>query len=83
MLRNRFPLAGASDKHPSSDGWKPMFMLDLIVKDMELAHELAATHGVASEMTDTALAQFKRGQELGHGKLDYSAVFLVKRPQAR
>jgi 3-hydroxyisobutyrate dehydrogenase-like beta-hydroxyacid dehydrogenase len=60
-----------------------MFMLDLIVKDMELAHELAASHGIASEMTDTALAQYRKGQEDGHGALDYSAVFLVKRPEAR
>lgn len=83
VLRNRFPLAGASEKHPSSQGWQPMFMLDLIVKDMQLAHELAAAHGVTSEMTDTALAQYLRGQEQGDGKLDYSAVFLVKRPEAR
>ncbi len=83
VLRNRYPLAGVSERHPSSAGWEPMFMLDLIVKDMELAHELAASHGIASEMTDTALAQYRKGQEDGHGALDYSAVFLVKRPEAR
>lgn len=83
VLRTRFPLAGVSDKHPASDGWKPMFMLDLIAKDMQLAHELAASHGIASEMTDQALAQYLKGQEAGYGALDYSAVFLVKKPDAR
>ena len=83
VMRTRFPLAGASEKHPSSHGWKPMFALDLIVKDMELAHDLAASHGIESEMTDQALAQYRKGQELGVGALDYSAVFLVKRPDAR
>ena len=83
VLRNRYPLAGVSDKHPASADWRPMFMLDLIVKDLELAQELAAAHGVGSELTDSALAQYRKGQEAGHGALDYSAVFLVKRPGAR
>lgn len=83
VLRTRFPMAGVSDKHPSSDGWKPMFMLDLIVKDLELARDLAAAHGLGAEMTEQALAQYRKGQEAGHGALDYSAVYLVKRPEAR
>lgn len=83
VLRNRYPLAGVDGRHPSSAGWVPMFMLDLIAKDMQLAHELAAAHGIASEMTDAALAQYRKGQEEGLGALDYSAVYLVKRPDAR
>ena len=46
---------------------------------------LCPTRELAMQVAEevSRLAQFKRGQELGHGKLDYSAVFLVKRPQAR
>ena len=83
VLRTRFPLAGVSDKHPASAGWSPMFMLDFIVKDLELARDLAASHGVAAEITEAALAQYREGQERGLGALDYSAVYVVKRPQAR
>ena len=83
VLRNRFPLAGVSDRHPASAEWSPMFMLDLIVKDMELARDLAAAHGLTAEMTSAALAQYRAGQQAGLGALDYSAVYLVKRPDAR
>lgn len=83
VLRTRFPLAGVSDKHPASAEWSPMFMLDLIVKDLELARELAAAHGLSAEMTAAALTQYRQGQERGLGALDYSAVYVVKRPEAR
>ena len=83
VLRTRFPLAGVSDKHPASAEWSPMFMLDLIVKDLELARDLAAAHGLTAEMTAAALAQYRQGQQRGLGALDYSAVYVVKRPEAR
>ena len=83
VLRTRFPLAGVSDKHPASAEWSPMFMLDLIVKDLELARDLAVAHGLSAEMTAAALAQYHQGQERGLGALDYSAVYVVKRPEAR
>ena len=83
VLRTRFPLAGVSDKHPASAEWSPMFMLDLIVKDLELARDLAAAHGLTAEMTAVALAQYRQGQQRGLGALDYSAVYVVKRPEAR
>lgn len=83
VLRNRFPLAGVSDRHPASAEWTPMFMLDLIVKDMELARDLAVAHGLTAEMTSAALAQYRAGQQAGLGALDYSAVYVVKSPEAR
>ena len=83
VLRNRFPLAGVSDRHPASTEWSPMFMLDLIVKDLELARELAAAHGLTAEMTSAALTQYRAGQQAGLGALDYSAVYVVKQPDAR
>jgi 3-hydroxyisobutyrate dehydrogenase len=83
VMRTRFPLAGVSDRHPASVEWSPMFMLDLIIKDLELARELAAAHGLSAEMTAAALEQYRKGQERGLGALDYSAVYVVKRPEAR
>jgi 3-hydroxyisobutyrate dehydrogenase-like beta-hydroxyacid dehydrogenase len=75
VLRTRFPLPGVDPSHPSSNGYEPLFMLELIAKDLGLALELADDAPVAS----AALAEYRRAQEAGLGRLDYSAVFLAKR----
>jgi 3-hydroxyisobutyrate dehydrogenase len=80
VLRNRYPLAGADPAHPSSRGWEPLFALDLIAKDLGLVEGLARLHGVEPSMTAAALAEYARAQAAGYGPLDYSAVFLSKRP---
>jgi len=78
VLRTRFPLAGADPAHPSNRGFEPMFMVDLIVKDVALACDLAEEHGVEPDLARAALASYRRAQELGLGRLDYSAVFLAE-----
>jgi 3-hydroxyisobutyrate dehydrogenase-like beta-hydroxyacid dehydrogenase len=75
VLRTRFPLPGVDPSHPASNGYEPLFMLELIAKDLGLALELAGDAPVAS----AALAEYRRAQEAGLGGLDYSAVFLAKR----
>jgi 3-hydroxyisobutyrate dehydrogenase-like beta-hydroxyacid dehydrogenase len=52
-----------------------MFMVDLIVKDVALACELAGEHGVDPAVARAALAAYRATQEQGLGRLDYSAVF--------
>ena len=79
VLRTRFPLPGVDPAHPSSAGYEPLFLLDLLVKDLALACELAAEHEVAPALTRAALADYRAAQEQGLGRLDYSAVFLEKR----
>jgi 3-hydroxyisobutyrate dehydrogenase len=75
VLRMRFPLPGIDPSHPSSNDYEPLFMLDLIAKDLALVLELADGAPVAA----AALAEYRRAQEAGLGGLDYSAVFLAKR----
>jgi len=75
VLRTRFPLPGADPAHPANSGFEPMFMIDLIVKDVALACELAAEHGVDPAVARAALAAYRAAQEQGLGRLDYSAVF--------
>ena len=75
VLRTRFPLPGADPAHPANSGFEPMFMIDLIVKDVALACELAAEHGVDPAVARSALAAYRAAQEQGLGRLDYSAVF--------
>jgi 3-hydroxyisobutyrate dehydrogenase len=79
VLRTRFPLAGADAAHPSSRGWRPLFALDLIAKDLELALDLAASGGAHAPVAESALAAYRAAQDAGHGALDYSAVFLEAR----
>ncbi|MDH4177891.1 MAG: NAD(P)-dependent oxidoreductase [Thermoleophilia bacterium] len=79
VLRTRFPLAGAAPAHPSSRRWEPLFALDLLAKDLELAVELAVAAGVEPRVAVAALAEYRRAQADGHGHLDYSAVFLNTR----
>jgi 3-hydroxyisobutyrate dehydrogenase len=75
VLRTRFPLPGADPSHPANRGFEPMFMVDLIVKDVALACELAGEHGVDPGVARAALAAYRAAQEQGLGRLDYSAVF--------
>jgi 3-hydroxyisobutyrate dehydrogenase len=75
VLRTRFPLPGVEASHPSSNGYEPLFTVDLIAKDLALAAELTDDAPVAA----AALAAYAEAQEAGHGGLDYSAVYLSKR----
>jgi 3-hydroxyisobutyrate dehydrogenase len=74
VLRTRYPRPGAADAHPASAGFAPLFMLDLMAKDLGLALELAGD----APVTDAALAEYRRAQEEGLGALDYSALYLLR-----
>ena len=73
VLRTRFP-APVSETTPAAHGFAPMFTVDLMEKDLALAEQLAAEHGLESEPLAAALALYRRAQDEGHGSLDYSAV---------
>ncbi len=75
VMRRRFPLAGVRPEHPASNEFEPMFRLDLLVKDITLAQELLASHGLKSTMGETAGALYGRALGQGLGALDYSAVY--------
>ena len=75
MLRTRYPLPGVERAHPSSNGYDPLFMLDLIAKDLELALQLGD-----APVATAALNVYRQAQQAGLGRLDYSAVYLVSRP---
>lgn len=76
VLRTRFPLGGVDDAHPASNDWAPLFALDLIEKDLGLALELAAAHGIDTPVAVAAIASYRQAQGDGLGTLDYSAVYL-------
>jgi 3-hydroxyisobutyrate dehydrogenase len=78
VLRVRFPRPGVDGSHPSSSEYEPLFAVDLIVKDLALALELAEEHGLVPSVTAAALDDYRRAQAAGHGSLDYSAVYLTQ-----
>jgi 3-hydroxyisobutyrate dehydrogenase len=76
VLRTRYPLPGADESHPANRDFEAMFMLDLIVKDLALACDLAEEEDVDPALARAALERYRAAQELGLGRLDYSAVYL-------
>ena len=80
VLRRRFPIGGVRPEHPSSKGYEPLFRLDLLRKDLALALELAAEHGVPVTVTEVAAGVYDDALEAGLGGLDYSAVYRARRP---
>lgn len=78
VLRRRFPVPGVRPEHPASRDYEPLFRLDLLVKDLGLALELAAEHGVAAPVAAAAARAYDAALEAGLGALDYSAVHLAR-----
>ncbi|MGH3058228.1 MAG: NAD(P)-dependent oxidoreductase [Gaiellaceae bacterium] len=80
VLRTRFPVEGVSPEHPASRHYEPLFSLDLMAKDLDLALALAAAHGVAAPVATTSRDRYRKAQAHGAGALDYSAVYTALRP---
>jgi 3-hydroxyisobutyrate dehydrogenase len=76
VLRTRFP-APVTETTPAAHGFAPMFTVDLMEKDLALAGQMAAEHGLEAEPLAAALALYRRAQVEGHGALDYSAIALT------
>lgn len=74
VLRNRYPVPGVVEDAPASNGWAPLFPVDLIAKDVGLALETAAEHGLEFPVAEVALARYRAAQAAELGELDYSAV---------
>jgi 3-hydroxyisobutyrate dehydrogenase len=74
VLRDRYPVPGVLEHAPASNGWAPSFPVDLIAKDVALALETAAGHGLDMPVVEVALARYRAAQAAGLGELDYSAV---------
>lgn len=59
---------------PSSNGYKPGFMVDLMVKDLGLACEVAEACELDNQMGKQALASFAAHQQSGQGSQDFSSI---------
>lgn len=59
---------------PASNDYKPGFMVDLMVKDLGLASEVAGSAGVENRLGQLALELYKAHQSEGNGARDFSSI---------
>lgn len=78
VLRTRFPISGVDVEHPASSAYEPLFALDLMAKDLDLALELGAAQGVDLPVARASRASYRAAQVQGLGHLDYSALYAAR-----
>ena len=59
---------------PSSKDYQPGFMVDLMVKDLGLANEVADDADIKNTMGKLALSLYQDHQEQGNGQRDFSSI---------
>lgn len=75
LLENRCPAPGLLPDVPSSNGYAPGFASELMVKDLQLAQDAAATAGIKVPFGANALKAYEAFVAQGNGALDFSAIY--------
>ena len=73
------PYPGVMDTAPASNEYRPGFMVDLMVKDLGLAAEIASLSEFDNVMGQMAREQYIAHQLEGNGQLDFSSILLKLR----
>ena len=68
------PYPGVMENAPASKDYQPGFMVDLMVKDLGLAMEIARNSGVENAMGQLAEALYRQHQSDGNGQRDFSSI---------
>lgn len=68
------PYPGVMENAPASNDYQPGFMVDLMAKDLGLAHEIAAQCGFDNPMGQLALQMYSQHQQAGNGQRDFSSI---------
>ena len=68
------PYPGVMEKSPASNDYKPGFMVDLMVKDLGLAMEIAQACGFDNPMGQLARELYSQHQQAGNGQMDFSSI---------
>jgi 3-hydroxyisobutyrate dehydrogenase len=68
------PVPGPVPTAPSNREYKPGFTADMMLKDMRLSQQAAASAGAATAIGAAAAAAYERLVEAGGGPLDFSAM---------
>ena len=68
------PYPGVMPNAPASNDYQPGFMVDLMVKDLGLAMEIAEQSSVDNRMGQLAQSLYEAHQHGGNGQRDFSSV---------
>jgi 3-hydroxyisobutyrate dehydrogenase len=68
------PYPGVMENAPASKGYKPGFMVDLMVKDLGLAMEIAQQCEFSNPMGQLARELYSQHQQAGNGQMDFSSI---------
>ncbi len=68
------PVPGPVPTSPANTGYKPGFAADLMLKDLKLSQEAAASAGAATPLGAIAAQLYSLFQAQGHGGEDFSAI---------
>ena len=68
------PYPGVMEGVPSSNDYQPGFMVDLMLKDLGLALDIAEKTGVDTAMGRLARELYLEHQESGNGRRDFSSI---------
>ncbi len=74
------PWPGVMETAPASHGYTPGFMVDLMVKDLGLAAEVAENAGIDNQLGRLALERYRQHQANGAGTLDFSGILELVKP---
>ncbi len=75
---NNMILGAKKDKVLNND-LSPGFVVDLVLKDLELARQLCQDSGIANFTLNTGIQFYRMAQQLGYGKSDSSSVIRMIR----
>jgi 3-hydroxyisobutyrate dehydrogenase len=73
------PFPGVMENAPASKDYQPGFMVDLMVKDLGLAMEIAQHSDCNNPMGTLARDLYTRHQEAGNGERDFSSILQMLR----
>ncbi len=76
-------ILGARKTNVLNDDYLPVLMLDMVVKDLEFAHQMCRDAGIPNFTLNTALQLYRVAQAQGKGKNDSSAVIKTIRDLAK
>jgi 3-hydroxyisobutyrate dehydrogenase-like beta-hydroxyacid dehydrogenase len=74
MVRTRFPAAGVVPDSPASNSWRPDFTSNLMLKDVEIAHALAASAQVRFSALPVLRHYLHEARANGLGDRDWSSI---------
>ena len=73
-LTSYCPVPGPVPTSPANRGYQPGFAADMMLKDLKLAQQAAASAGAAPPVGAQAAALYQRFAASGHGGLDFCAI---------